>query len=195
MEDIKTEYLALNNKDGLEKLKEYYTKRNEINLFIDLIEEKLQDKNELFIQYFSGINNFINNIDSKMDECPICYEHKKLYNFNCKCHSFCLSCFMHIDKCAMCGKNKNNFDIDSISICNLDMSVENNFDIDSISICNLDMSVENNFNTDSISIRDFTRDSDMSASTGRFKIRINNADMMYNMLDIMSGLRGVSYTR
>ncbi len=47
-------------------------------------------------------------------ECPICYEDKELYEFDCGDmeHCFCLECYKKIDKCPSCQVPKNQYYVD-----------------------------------------------------------------------------------
>ncbi len=47
-------------------------------------------------------------------ECPICYEDKELYIFDCADveHCYCLDCYKKIDKCSSCKIPKSQYNID-----------------------------------------------------------------------------------
>ncbi len=51
----------------------------------------------------------IRRIRHKNKECPVCYENRELYIFDCAdpAHCYCLDCYKQIDKCPSCTIPKN----------------------------------------------------------------------------------------
>jgi tetratricopeptide (TPR) repeat protein len=94
----------LGDKDGL---KQYFilcsrNKQHYRNLFIYLFNnvslETIQNQFPKFKHFWNGRKKFITH-----DDCSICYDEKKeLIPFDCLHHSYCLSCYITIDKCAYC---------------------------------------------------------------------------------------------
>jgi hypothetical protein len=61
-------------------------------------------------EYFYNYLNFhyVRNLQSKIDECPICYESTNLILYDCTGHYQCTSCYLKMKICPYCKIPKNN---------------------------------------------------------------------------------------
>lgn len=58
--------------------------------------------------------------DYNFDDCPICFDKKKLFKLNCCEHYFCINCIPKINKCGLCRAKiiLTKTDDKKISVCN-----------------------------------------------------------------------------
>jgi TPR repeat protein len=97
-----------NNMFALRKIKQIYTKNNNISQYIDLVKEQILNGNTTFRSHFSKLTLFLDSRKKyfEKDVCPICYETLILIPFDCFCHLYCVACYERIEKCALCNFDK-----------------------------------------------------------------------------------------
>ena len=71
------------------------------DLFNSIDLETIENQFPKFKHFWNGRKKFITH-----DDCSICYEKTELIPFDCFNHSYCLPCYITIDKCAYCETKK-----------------------------------------------------------------------------------------
>jgi tetratricopeptide (TPR) repeat protein len=89
----------LGDKDELKQYSILCSKNKQHNDLLETIGlETIENQFPKFKHFWNGRKKFITH-----DDCSICYDEKKeLIPFDCLHHSYCLSCYITIDKCAYC---------------------------------------------------------------------------------------------
>lgn len=90
-------------------IKLYYNK--DFGEFIKVLKKYNSENHHLneFVK-FQTLNKIILNNKRKLaktDDCPICYDTTSLIPFDCFGHYYCETCYVKIDKCAICKMDKN----------------------------------------------------------------------------------------
>jgi tetratricopeptide (TPR) repeat protein len=101
--------IKMHSSTGLYKLNQVYIKNNEFDKFIDFIYNEIINECNLFIRnQYKKMTLFLESRKKyvEIQTCSICYENKNLIPFDCFCHVFCTSCYIRIDRCALCKFEK-----------------------------------------------------------------------------------------